>query len=210
MEENTPNENVTNEENKEICDVKHDKNHCCKKFLGVLLAAFLGGFLAVYFVTDQIMERSFMKYYPPMPPKFEKKFMKDIDRMYEHDMKTMDNTFRKFDRQFDRHFDKMSKMNRPDRMQPLFTDPVKIKSELDDNKFNVFIDLKPFQNDESKVNYNVDGRKLTIFGKSAVKDKDFVQDISFSQDFVLPSKADIANITKTKDDNKLTITVPLK
>ena len=36
------------------------------------------------------------------------------------------------------------------------------------------------------------------------------ENVSFSQDFLLPANADINNITKTKDGKKLIISVPLK
>ena len=79
-----------------------------------------------------------------------------------------------------------------------------------DDKFNVIVSLKPFQGDESKVNYNIQGRKLRVFGKSKVTDKDYEHDIEFSQDFILPENADTAKISKVKDGKKLIISVPLK
>ena len=89
-------------------------------------------------------------------------------------------------------------------------DSVKIKTELENDKYKVIIGLNAFQGDESKINYNVAGRKLTVFGSSKVKEKKYEQDMSFSQDFLLPYNADIANISKKKDGNKLVIEVPLK
>ena len=55
-------------------------------------------------------------------------------------------------------------------------------------KNKIIIDLKAFNGDESRINYNVTGKKLTVFGSAHVKDKNFKQDISFSQDFLLPDK----------------------
>ncbi len=210
MEEN----NNQYENNTVSVEEKHThEKHCWKKCLALLAAAFIGGFLATYFVADQIMEKTYAKHhvYPFKPDRFEKKFYNDMDKMYKNDMKAFDKAFDKFDKNFEKNQSKMPKFRHDDMVMPaFFSDPVKVKTEFEDNKFNVIVSLKPFQNDENKVNYNVEGRKLTVFGKSQVKDKDYVQDIAFSQDFILPENADIANISKVKDDNKLIISVPIK
>ena len=102
-------------------------------------------------------------------------------------------------------------MHQSDFGLPIFMmDSVKIKTEFDDNKFNIIIGLKSFQNDANKINYNVEGRKLTVFGSSQVQDKEYEQDVAFSQDFILPENADTANISKYKDGHKLIISVPIK
>ncbi len=180
------------------------EKHCGKQCLAMVLASFLGGFLAFYFVMDQMMERQYRtpKFHPD---RFEKRMFDDMDRMYRQDMKAFDDMFKKMPNR------KMMKEKNPDLNMPLFMmDSVKIKTEYEDNQFNIIIGLKPFQDDENKVNYAVQGRKLTVFGNSQVKDKNYVNDISFSQDFILPENADIANISKTKDGHKLIISVPVK
>lgn len=195
MEENySNNENNVKNDEKHICFEKH----CWKKCLAMVCAAFAGGFLAFYFVTDQVMHR-----YHFNPQRFEKRMFDDMERMYRNDIKAFEDSFnlRK----------KAKKMKHPEFAMPAFmVDSIKVKTEFDDNKFNIITDLKPFQDDADKVNYNVAGRKLTVFGSSEVKDKDFENDIAFSQDFILPENADTANITKVKDGHKLIISVPLK
>ena len=211
MEENNNQvENNTLEENKNICHT----NHCWKKCLALICAAFLGGFLAVYFVTDQMAERAIKRHHPVAfnHERLDHKIYKDMDKMYKNDMKAFDEAFKKFDKNFEKHAAKLPKFKHDDfNMPPVFMmDSVKIKTEFDDDKFNVIIGLKPFDNDERKINYSVSGRKLRVFGKSEARDKDYVQDIEFSQDFILPENADIANISKIKDDKELIISVPLK
>ena len=191
---------VEKESNRHVCF----ENHCWKKCLAMVIAAFLGGFLAIYFVADQVFQNR--SYYYFNPRKFEQRMFDDVEKMYRHDMKAFDDMFKK-----PRHHHKMRKMWQNDFGMPFFMmDSVKIKTEYDDNKFNVIVCLKPFQGDDSKVNFNVQGRKLTVFGKSEVKDKEFEQDIQFSQDFILPENADTAKISKEKDGNKLIISVPIK
>ncbi len=190
MEENN------NNERKNICF----ENHCWKKCLAMIIAAFIGGFLAFYFVADQMMYR--YNHYYFNPKKFEKRLFDDMERSYKHDLKSFDKIMKKYN---------MPKMKTNDLNMPFFMmDSVKIKTELEDNNFEIIIDLKPFQYDENKVNYNIKGRKLTVFGQSMVKDSDMEQDISFSQDFILPINADIENIQKIKDGKKLIIQIPLK
>ena len=198
MEEN----NYTNEEKHEQC-AKNAWRMC----LCALLGGFLGGLLAFYMVFDQIMERKYRVHeFPPM--KMERKLLHDMDRMYKQDMDAFDNAFRRMDMP---KMPKMPKIKDRNLAMPLFMmDSVKVKSEIDDNNFVVEVGLKPFQNDENKVNYTVKGRKLTVFGNSEVKDKNYENNISFSQDFILPENADTANISKVKDGNELKIIVPLK
>lgn len=189
-------ENNNNNERKNICF----ENHCWKKCLAMIIAAFIGGFLAFYFVADQMMYR--YNHYYFNPKKFEKRLFDDMERSYKHDLKSFDKIMKKYN---------MPKMKTNDLNMPFFMmDSVKIKTELEDNNFEIIIDLKPFQYDENKVNYNIKGRKLTVFGQSMVKDSDMEQDISFSQDFILPINADIENIQKIKDGKKLIIQIPLK
>ena len=190
---------VQSEHNKHICF----ENHCWKKCLAMVVASFLGGFLAIYFVADQTFQRR--SYHHFGSRNFEQRIFDDMERMYKQDMKAFDEMFK-----MPRHH-KKHKIRHNDFGMPFFmTDTVKIKTEFDDNKFNVFVCLKPFNGDENKINYVAQGRKLTVFGKSEVKDKDFVQDIEFSQDFILPENADTSKISKIKDGDKLVISIPIK
>ncbi len=181
-------------------------NDCRKKCIAMTLAAFLGGFLAFYFVFDQYMERQ-SRPHGFHPKKFERMLLDDMDieRMYNEEMKAFDDMFKPH------HKIKPPLFKHNELAMPLFmSNNVKIKTEFEDNRYNIIIGLKPFQNDENKVNYNIEGRKLTIFGNSQVKDKNYEQDLAFSQDFILPENADTANISKIKDGNKLIISVPIK
>lgn len=210
MEDNKPNEtpenievnetNSTIEEQKYICF----KNHCWKMCLGMIVAAFIGGFLAVYFVSDQIMERSVRQYFNVPPHIMEQKFLNDIDKSFRDDMKNIDKIFHK------PH--KLPKFKNPDiGITPIFMpDSVKVKSEFEDGNFNVTVSLKPFQGDENKINYSVQGRKLTVFGGSLINDGNTSEEIAFSHDFLLPKGADILHIRKYKDGKKLVISVPVR
>ena len=195
-------ENNNMEQNTENQQMTEDKKHCWKKCLAMVVAAFLGGFLAVYFVASQAAERSFRHHVAFQESQFDKNMIKDIERMHKKEIKNFDRLMNEMQSSqlFDNDFG----------MKDVVLNPIKVKSEIEDNTFKVIVGLKPFQNDENKINYNVTQRKLTVFGNSRVNDKNRHEDISFTQDFILPENADIANISKTKDGNKLVISVPLR
>ncbi len=210
MEEN----NTENHENNVSEEIKTEKkhvcfeNHCWKMCLGMVIAAFIGGFLATYFVADQVIERQFKKHVPPVhhPARYERNPFDELDRF--------DEIYEKNLREFERTFENYKKFDTPSIHMPampdLMHDSVKIKTDFDDDEFKVIVGLKPFQNDENKVNYNIRGRKLTVFGDSHINDNGYEEDVSFSQDFILPKNADTANIIKQRRGNKLVISVPLK
>lgn len=201
MEENnnqnqTLNENVE-EKKKHVCF----ESHCWKKCLAMLCAAFLGGFLAFYFVADQCMHKYHRDFFRSEPS--EQRMIDDMERMYLKDLHS-----------FEKKFDSPEMMPRfgADRFEAKFFagNPVKIKTETEDNSFNIIVCLKPFQNDENKIKYEAQTGKITVYGNSETKHKNMNENVSFSQDFLLPANADINNITKTKDGKKLIISVPLK
>ena len=226
MEENNNNEEqvVQEQEKKHICF----KNHCWKMCLGMVVATFLGSFLATYFVADQIMQRRLFQYTPPI---IHHQPFEDLEKMNRNSTDDLRRFFdilsrkniqsiidyedeweRDFDDDFDRnlenHFNRIGK--KPFEMPHFMSSAVKIKTDIDNDKYDVIINLKPFQNDESRINYNIQGKKLTVFGKSEIKEKNRSENIAFTQDFLLPENADTMNIQKQKDGNKLVISVPLK
>ncbi|MBQ3642474.1 Hsp20/alpha crystallin family protein [bacterium] len=197
MEENTDNkETEMNEE------VRYTKN-LTKICVVSVLAAFLGGFLATYFVIDQIADRKFHHPYRHLH-KMEKRIFDDADRMYKKEKKD-----------FDRFFNEKN-FRMPDTMKNdfIFTDysdnAVKIETNYDNDKFDVIIGLKPFNNDESKIKYNISGRKLTVSGESQINDEGYREEIAFSQDFILPKNAQKDAVQKIKENQQLIISVPLK
>lgn len=199
MEENN-NQEINNEANKQ--EEKQQcfsmQSDCWKKSVVLVLAALLGGFFATYFVADQIHERKSISHYNQA----ERMMMEDYERMQKRELQEFEKLFRHFPSpRF--HEDTFSI---PDFMM----NPIKVKTDFEDNIFRVIISLKPFQEDENKVHYNVRGHKLTVFGNSHVDEKNHKEDISFSQDFILPDNADIAKISKVKDGDILVISVPIK
>ncbi len=207
MEENN-NENI--KENAAVNESEKPKHvcfetHCWKKCLAMLCAAFLGGFLAFYFVTDQALHRYHNKYVKY--DNFEEQMLKDfndMDRMYLKDLHEME-------KRFDNPKNIMPRFGHEKFNMPFLSiNPVKVKTEMEDNALNIIVCLKPFQNDENKVNYDVKPGKITVYGSSETRHKNIDENVSFSQDFLLPQNADIDNVSKTKDGKKLIISIPIK
>lgn len=202
MEENNQSEIQQTEEKQECKQHICFKDHCWKMCLGMVVAAFLGGFLATYFVTDQMAERSYRKYHV-ISPRYEQKMFNHMDREFNREMKN-------FDRKMKRH--DIDDFIQDDFAVPpmFFPEPVKIDSDINGGNYNVEVGLKPFQDDDNKINYKVVGKKLTVFGESKVDDGKNKQDISFSHDFILPENADTMNIRKERKGENLVISVPMK
>ena len=210
---NVNTEEVKTEEIKEPKENRHVcfENHCWKKCLASVLAAFLGGFLAIYFVTDQVLERQLKKHQISQPVYKHDRHTNKFDKIYEKNLRDFERAFEKYGFDDDYYDDDFIEMKMPViRMPEFMTDNVKVKTDIDDNEYKIKIGLKPFQGDENKINYNLTGRKLTVFGNSDVNDNDYHENIAFSQDFILPDNADKTAVQKYKDGHNLIISVPLK
>lgn len=174
------------------------QNDCWKKCLLIAFFAFLGGFLATYFVMDQMIEKQFKRHANMFQPKIiERQIFNDFDKIYKKEMEEINKIHKRFE-----NFNNIA-------MPIQMIDTVKIKSEIDDGNYEITVDLKPFNNDESKIKYTVNGKKITVYGNSQVKDNYYEEDISFSQDFLLPKNADTTKIKQIKEFNKLIISIPL-
>lgn len=174
------------------------QNDCWKKCLLIAFFAFIGGFLATYFVMDQMIENQFKRHANMFQPKIiERQIFNDFDKIYKKEMEEINKIHKKFE-----NFNNIS--------TPIqIMDSVKIKSEIEDGNYEITVDLRPFNNDENKIKYTINGKKITVYGNSQIKDNYYEEDISFSQDFLLPKNADTTKIKQIKELNKLIISIPL-
>ena len=98
MEENNLNQQQNNNEpKKHICF----ENHCWKKCLAMVIASFLGSFLAFYFVADQAMYRQ-QKHIPPHH--FEKRMFDDFERMHHKKQHDIDKMFESIEKEYKNDF----------------------------------------------------------------------------------------------------------
>ena len=181
------------------------KNDCWKKCLAMTLAAFLGGFLAVYFVADNFYHYKMKNCRCHKMRRFNNNQIFIDDSFFKPDyaekqIKNIENEQQKMLKDFEKT---------PWSMVPMFANPVKVRAYYDEDKFKVVIDTKNFDKDDSKIEYKINGRKLTVWGKSEVKDKGFESDVSFSQDIILPEKINANEAKVSQDDNNWVLTIPV-
>lgn len=80
----------------------------------------------------------------------------------------------------------------------------------EDNKYKVIIDLKPLDNNENLIDFDIDDNVIKISGTSEKQDSHREQIINFSQAFYVDEEINSDNISTEKIGNKYIITVPFK
>lgn len=192
MEENYENKSEQSEHNSHHhhdCDTPT----CWLKYLVISLAAFFGAFLAVYFVADQSVHKYMMPPRHPVPPMHKmltdrevQKMLKDQERMFD-DIAMFETT-----------------------MNPFLVNPVKIETYKNKDAYVITIDLKPFGGDADKIKVDVKPTKVRLSGESDETNKGTTKDISFMQNFSLPQKIDVEDVTKEVKGDKYVITLPIE
>lgn len=164
------------------CD-KHNKKHCIMKFISIVLATFLGAFLAFYFVIDSTIKNL-------------------TDPM--HQMKRFD----KMMAQQDREMMKMEKRFRKSTLTP-FHKPI---VSVDENpvEYVIVVNLKPFDNKKENVKITTKDDLITITGEIEKNKNNEERIMSFSQTFNLDEDAKISELQKKVVKDKYIITVPKK
>lgn len=192
-----------------ITDIKTVKV-CCVVFI----AALLGSFFAMYFAADKYFSHRLLPKKMPhrevneiFVPKFDNRefdAFEDLERRIKKEQNEFfnGNSIRPGARQNLKHY-------KAD-ILPFSVSPVKIKTEKDDDKYNIIVSLKPFQNNPDKISYVFSENKITVFGKNEIEKENERTSVSFSQDFILPENADIEGTKRIKDGNKLIISIPVK
>lgn len=184
-----------NEHVKEVHEARPPKHNPYEKtwikYLMIAFGAFLGAFLAVYFVVDVTIHRFF---YPPSPAFFDSR---DIDKMIEQQSKDMDK------------FASVQTFPNPF-LNPFAAGPVKVQTFEDDDSYKVVVDLRPFNGDEKNIVVKARPHKVSIEGKYDFKNKHAQKDVSFSQSFSLPEEIEVDKVTKEKKGNSYIITLPFE
>ncbi len=157
--------------------------HHWLKVIGVILATFLGAFLAFYFAVDMTFNRM-------MNPDYQ---IRKMEKMVQHQEKK----FRKFeDRVFqDNPFEP--------RMAPMLVNLVKEPGE-----YKIIVDLKPLGGDEKNINIKLDDNVASVSGEVEKNSRHGEKIMNFSQSFYLDEKPDASRMTKERKGNKYIITIP--
>ena len=159
--------------------IEENKHHLLK-VIGVIIATFLGAFLAFYFAVDLTLNRMFNPEY-------------QIRKME----KTMNN-IQKFD-------EKMMESPFVPKMSPMLVNLVK-----EPNEYKVIVDLKSLGDDEKNVDVKLDNNMVTISGDMQKKEVRGEKIMNFSQSFYLDEKLIPNKIIKERKGNKYIVTIPFE
>lgn len=157
-----------------------ENKHHLLKVIGVIIATFLGAFLAFYFAVDLTLNRMFNPEY-------------QIRKME----KTMNN-IQKFD-------EKMMESPFVPKMSPMLVNLVK-----EPNEYKVIVDLKSLGDDEKNVDVKLDNNMVTISGDMQKKEVRGEKIMNFSQSFYLDEKLIPNKIIKERKGNKYIVTIPFE
>ena len=157
-----------------------ENKHHLLKVIGVIIATFLGAFLAFYLAVDLTLNRMFNPEY-------------QIRKME----KTMNN-IQKFD-------EKMMESPFVPKMSPMLVNLVK-----EPNEYKVIVDLKSLGDDEKNVDVKLDNNMVTISGDMQKKELKGEKIMNFSQSFYLDEKLIPNKIVKERKGNKYIVTIPFE
>ncbi len=157
-----------------------DNKHHLLKVVGVIIATFIGAFLAFYLAVDLTLNRM-------LNPEYQiKKLEKTMHKIEKFDDKMMENPF-------------------VPRMSPMLVNLVK-----EANEYKVIVDLKPLGDDEKNVDVSLKDNVITISGDMQQKELRGEKIMNFSQSFYLDEKLIANKISKEKKGNKYIVTIPFE
>lgn len=158
--------------------------HPLMKTLLISLLVFLGAFTAFYVVTDWHFKRM-------LDPAVQ---MRKVEKIMQHDQ---------------RQYDKM--MNRQVKKEMAFERNIQryIHVERNPQNYKIFIDLKPFDNNEKNIEVTTEGNNLTINAAGENKKHGHNQIIRLSQTFAFDEDVDLSKINKIREGSDYVIVVPI-
>ena len=166
-----------------------DLKDCWIKFALLILALFLGSYLATYFIIDQTRHSYYIN------PLRENGYM---NKFYDEAL---------WDKDFKRDFDEMNLKMKP--KKHIFKHHQIVETFKTNNAIKLVIDLKPFGNKTENIKINVDDNKISVSGQNDKKLLEGEKEFFYSQSFTINDKINKDNITKKKVGHKYIITIPL-
>ena len=174
------------EENK-INEAESSKCKCNRvwKYAGIVLATFIGAFLAFYFAVSCTMNHFIHTAY-------------SIHRIQKADRMMM-RDFSKTDKEFQKEFRQMPFEHKP------IVDFIKTP-----DSYKFIVDLTPFQGNTNAVNIETEKSLITIKAEATVNKENSETFTKMSQTYRLCSKAKTEKLSKKKVGNRYIITVPIE
>ena len=163
---------------------EEEKKYTLLKVVGVVVATFIGAFLAFYFAIDLTLSRM-------LNPDYQ---MRKMEKMIQHQERNINKMEKRF---LDNPFEP--------KMAPMLVNLVK-----ENDEYIVVVDLKPLMGDENNIKVNLKDNTITILGE-VDKSKHHQESImNFSQSYYLDEKLIPNKITKEKKGDKYIITIPFE
>ena len=160
------------------------------KYAGIILATFLGSFLAFYFAVNSTLARFIC-------PAYGMNNIQKIDREFARD-------FKEFDKDMNKSFNKINTRN------VMFQHKSALEYIKTPDAYKFIVDLTPFQGNADAINVDVDGSVITISGESSSNKNNVETFTKMSQTYTLGAGAKPDKLSKKKVDNKYIITVPIE
>lgn len=160
--------------------MSEENKHHLLKVIGVIIATFLGAFLAFYLAVDLTLNRMFNPEYQI------RKIEKSMNNLQKFDEKMMESPF-------------------VPKMAPMLVNLVK-----EANEYKVIVDLKPLGDDDKNVDVKLDNNIITVSGDMQKKELRGEKIMNFSQSFYLDEKLLPNKIVKEKKGNKYIVTIPFE
>ncbi len=157
-----------------------ENKHHLFKVIGVIVATFLGAFLAFYLAVDLTLNRMFNPEYQI------RKMEKTMNNIQRFDERMMESPF-------------------VPKMSPMLVNLVK-----ESNEYKIIVDLKPLGDDEKNVDVKLDNNIITVSGDMQKKELRGEKIMNFSQSFYLDEKLMPNKIVKERKGNKYIVTIPFE
>lgn len=163
---------------------ENEKQHTWARTLGIIIATFIGAFLAFYLAIDLTINRM-------LSP--------------EYHIKKMEKMMQKQERSFHKFEDKMMDNPFEPKMAPMLVNLVK-----EPNEYKIVVDLKPLGGNEKNINVKYDNKLVTVSGEMEKTTKHEEKIMNFSQSYYLDEDVNIDKMTKEKKGNNYIITIPFE
>lgn len=160
--------------------MQEENKHHLLRVIGVIIATFLGAFLAFYLAVDLTLNRMFNPEYQI------RKMEKTMNNIQKFDERMMENPF-------------------VPKMSPMLVNLVK-----EANEYKVIVDLKPLGDDDKNINVKLDNNIVTVSGDMQKKELQGEKIMNFSQSFYLDEKLLTNKIVKERKGNKYIVTIPFE
>lgn len=154
------------------------------KIVAIIIATFIGAFLAFYIAVDISFNRI-------MSPSYQ--------------MKKMEKMIKKEERKLQHITENMGENPFEPKLAPMLVNLIKEPTE-----YKIVVDLNHLDNDEKNVNVTITDNIVTVSGEIEKKEQHREDIMSFSQSYYLNEKIEADKMTKERKGNRYIITIPFE